>query len=192
MTGGRSHDSVTVATTQGIPVALLVQACRPIPARVFAPSTMVSKSGVLGPVRRCPLWTLSMKLSPFRPRHGLVRADKAIGCHLVAQRTLRAFLDPPRLHVGTGMGLPGGGTFNQWGVGDRRCGLFPLQSTSNHAEVFGRLDKNRSGASGDLESHENPGKGDPERPSWPRGGWRSPRFHRARRETFNYKNLAGT
>ena len=44
--------------------------CRPIRACAFAALTMVSNSGAFGPVHRCPVWTLSMKLSSFGTRPG--------------------------------------------------------------------------------------------------------------------------
>jgi len=76
MTGGFSHDPVTVATAQGIPVGLddtgPVGQYPPVrsPLRPW-----YSNPGVPGPVRSCgvsqlPVWTLLMKLSSSGPRPG--------------------------------------------------------------------------------------------------------------------------
>ena len=52
MTGGCSHDPVTVATAQGRPgCPCWHRPCRSIPACAFAPLTMVSNPGVPGLVR---------------------------------------------------------------------------------------------------------------------------------------------
>ena len=52
--GRLSHDPVTVVITQGVPIGLAgIGLVGPIPARAFAPLTMVSNPGAPGLVRRC-------------------------------------------------------------------------------------------------------------------------------------------
>ena len=130
MTGGCSHNPVTVATPAGGlagtgPVGRYAPACLPLRPWYRTRGFPARFTGAC----------VDLVDKVF-----LVQAGNAVGCHLVAQRTLPAFLDPPHLRVGTEMHvwivgriiggilfdtvwLPGrGGTLHQCGVDGHRFG----------------------------------------------------------------------